>query len=282
MMKRIRVDCDDLEWLYSPDWEYYRDGQCCRHLQMIVPYRRQWKDGERFPLILFIPGSAWHRQEMYNDLPKLSGLAKRGFAIAALECRESDIARFPAQVEDVANALSFLREKAGPFHLDMDRLFLMGNSSGGHIAVMAALLDAHGLCPKLPRVRGVICESGSTDLLICASEPLPPWMQVRPSTVLLGVETIEGNEELAQKASAVPYVTRDAAIPPMCLLHSDNDPIVSVENSRALYRALEETDHQVEYYELENNDAHGGAAYFSAPILDIVEDFCTRCCTAPD
>ena len=214
---------------------------------------------------------------MYNDIPKLVELAKRGFAIGAMEYRESDIAKFPAQIEDVANALDFITEKAEQFHFDMERLFLMGNSSGGHIATMAALFDAHGLCKKLPKVSGVICECGSNEILICANEELPPWMKVRPSTVLLGIDSFDGNEEIALKASASTYVSKEVVLPPMCIFHSENDPVISVENSRTLYKALETNGHQVEYYELENNDAHCGATYFSDAILDIIQAFCERC-----
>lgn len=276
MLQRISVESADLEFLYSQDWEYWDYGSCKRHLQMILPYKREWEPGVKYPLILFIPGSAWHKQEMYNDIPKLAELAKRGYAVAALEYRESDIARFPAQVEDVANAFEFIATKAEQFHFDMERLYLMGNSSGGHIATMAALLDAHGLCKPLPKLRGVINECGSTDILICAKDPLPPWMKVRPSAVLLGVESIEGNEEVARKASASMYVTKDVKLPPMCIFHSDNDPIVSVENSRVLHEMLEKNGHKVEYYELENSDAHCGMTFFSNEILDIIQSFCER------
>lgn len=77
----------------------------------------------------------------YNDIPQYARLAERGFVVAAMEYRES---------------------------------YLMGNSSGGHIAMMSVLFSAHGLCDELPGVAGVISESGSTDLLICAAGPLPP------------------------------------------------------------------------------------------------------------
>ena len=45
---------------------------------------------------------------MYNDIPQYAILAKRGFVVAAMEYRESDLATFPAQVEDVCNALKFI------------------------------------------------------------------------------------------------------------------------------------------------------------------------------
>lgn len=276
MYKKIKIESDEIEWLYSPDWEYYDYGNCKRHLQLILPFKRQWLQDEKFPLILMIPGSAWHKQELYNDIPKFAELAKRGFAIAVLEYRESDIAHFPAQIEDVSNAFDFIASKAEQFHFDMDKLFIMGNSSGGHIAMMSVLYNAHHLCKPLPKIRGVISESGSTDILICAKETLPSWMKVRPSNVLLGIDKIEGNEELAKKASCAMYITEDIKIPPVLLLHSENDPVVSVENSRFLYKNLIKSNHESDYYELDNNNAHGGITFFSTTILDIIQDFCNK------
>lgn len=276
MKAKLVVKNQDLEWLYSPDWEYYDYGYCKRHLQMLLPFKCEWKQDEKFPIILMIPGSAWHKQELYNDIPKFTKLAERGFAIAVLEYREADMSKFPAQVEDVSNALDFIATKADQFHFDMDRIFLMGNSSGGHIAMMSALYNAHELCKTLPDIRGVISESGSTDILICAKEPLPPWMKVRPCTILLGIDQIKGNEEIAEKASCAMYITEDVTIPPVLIFHSDNDPVVSVENSRLLYDKLSNTHHEVYYYELERNDSHGGNDFFDSKILDIIQEFCDK------
>lgn len=274
MKKKIKVDTNELQWLYSQDWEYHDYGNCKRHLQIIFPYKPDMKDDERYPLILFIPGSAWHKQELYNDIPQYSNIARRGYVVAVMEYRESDISAFPSQIEDVCNALKFIPAIADNFHIDMSKIFLMGNSSGGHIAMMSALFNAHGLCEPLPQISGVISESGSTDLLICAREPLPSWMQIRPSAALLGVDTIEGNEELAEKASCVMYITKDIELPPVLLIHSEYDPIVSVENSRTLYDKLTTTQHEVVYYEIEDNSAHGGATYYDSRVLDIIQEFC--------
>lgn len=278
MQKKIKIDVNsnELQWLYSQDWEYFDYNNCKRHLQIIFPYKREMSNDEKYPLILFIPGSAWHKQEMYNDIPQYATLAKRGYVVAVMEYRESDIAIFPAQIEDVCNALKFLPTIADNFHIDLSRIYLMGNSSGGHIAMMSALFNAHGLCEKLPKISGIIAESASTDILICAKEALPPWMRIRPSAVLLGVDEIEGNEELARKASCDMYVAENIEIPPVLLIHSEYDPIVSVENSRMLYDKLHTTQHEVYYYELEGNDAHGGATYYSDAVLDVIQEFCSE------
>lgn len=278
MKQKIKIctNSNEIQWLYSQDWEYYDYGDCKRLLQIIFPFKPEMKSDERYPLILFIPGSAWHKQEMYNDIPQYATLAKRGYVVAVMEYRESDIATFPAQIDDVYNALNFIPTIADNFHIDTNNIFLMGNSSGGHIAMMSALFNAHGLCKALPKISGIISESGSTDLLICAKEPLPPWMKVRPSAVLLGVEKIEGNEELAKKASCGMYITENIQLPPVLLIHSEYDPIVSVENSRTLYEKLTDTKHEVYYYELEESNSHGGAAYYDSKVLDIIQEFCGK------
>lgn len=278
MKERIKVvtGADEVQWLYSQDWEYYDYGNCKRHLQIIFPYKRGIKNGEKYPLILLIPGSAWHKQEMYNDIPQYAALARRGYVVAAMEYRESDIAPFPAQVEDVCHALKFIPSVADHFHIDTEHIFLMGNSSGGHIAMMAVLFSAHGLCEKITNISGVILESASTDLLICSKNPLPPWLHVRPSAALLGVDKIEDHEELARRASCGTYITKGIELPAVLLLHSEFDPVVSVENSRSLYDDLVAAGHEASYYELEGTDAHGGPTYYDREVLNIVQRFCEK------
>ena len=107
----------------------------------------------------------------------------------------------------------------------------------------------------------------------CSNEPLPPWMSVRPSTVLLGIDSIEGNEEIAYKASCTSLISEDIILPPVLMFHCINDPVVSVENSRTLYEKLEEKNHSVEYYEIKDWDEHGGNIYFSETVLTIIQDF---------
>lgn len=273
MKKEIEVKFDDVEWLYSPNWEYFDYGNCKRHLQVIMPYSRKGLK-KKYPVIFYVTGAAWHKQEMYNDIPKLAELAKKGVAIVSIEVRESDIAIFPAQVEDIKNAMECVMRKISEFDLpfDMNEAYLMGHSSGGHLAMMAVLYNASEMI-KIPNVKGVILESASSDILICSNASLPAWMSVRPSAVLLGVDCIDGNEEMAYKASCTSLISEDIILPPVLMFHCINDPVVSVENSRTLYRKLDEKNHSVEYYEIKDWEEHGGNIYFSETVLSIIQDF---------
>jgi len=67
--KTITVTTNEPEWLYVPDIVYWETKELKRCLQLIIPYKTDWKKDEKVPLVLFIPGSAWHKQEMYNNIP---------------------------------------------------------------------------------------------------------------------------------------------------------------------------------------------------------------------
>lgn len=67
IFRQMKAEGDDLEWLYVPDVVYAEYETCKRCLQLIIPYRHVRKTEETFPLVIFIPGSAWYRQEVYNS-----------------------------------------------------------------------------------------------------------------------------------------------------------------------------------------------------------------------
>lgn len=278
-MKKISVAYDETEWLYAPDVVYSEIDGLQRRLQLFLPYRREWKGDVRFPVVLYVPGAAWHRQEMYNDIPKVSKLAECGMVVAMVQHRECDIAVFPAPVEDLHRAASFLISNAAQFHIDPSRLYLAGHSSGAHIALMTAFSKAAGLWGpetvgvKDYEIRGVIAQAAPSDLILCRKEELPPWMEKRPSAELLGVDDFDENLELAKQASCTTYVRDEIPLPLVLLLHGEKDGVVSVEHSRNLHRLLKDKHKDVAYYELEDVD-HCGNAFWSKEVLKIMRDFC--------
>jgi acetyl esterase/lipase len=254
------------------------DG-CQRRLQIIFPYRGEWEEDIRYPVVLYVPGAAWHRQEMYNDIPKVSKLAECGVVVAMVQHRESDIAIFPAPIEDLHRAACYLIENAKRFHIDPLRLFFAGHSAGGHVALMTAFSKANGVwgpetvSMKDYEIKGVIAQAAPSDLMLCQKEQLPSWMKKRPSAELLGVERVEDHTELAKQASCEMYISESVQLPPVVLLHGDQDSIVTVEHSRNLYQTLKHKEKSVEYYELEGV-GHNGNAFWSEEVLKIIRDFC--------
>jgi acetyl esterase/lipase len=95
----------------------------------------------KFPLIVFVQGSAWRRQQIFAHLQHLVRVCGKGYAVAMVQYRPSDIAPFPAQIQDTKTAIRFLRKNAAEYGIDPGRVALWGDSSGGHTAVMAGITE---------------------------------------------------------------------------------------------------------------------------------------------
>ncbi|OPJ61163.1 alpha/beta hydrolase [Clostridium oryzae] len=275
LLKRLAVENRELEWLYVPDVEYCKYENCKRCLQLIIPYKRNWNENKKYPIILFIPGSAWHRQEMYNSIPARAELAKRGFAIAEVQYRESELAVFPAQVIDAKKAIRFIHSIAEQFHIDTDNIFISGDSSGGHIALLAGLTATYGeldidMENSIPcKVNGIISYCAPTDMSLSNGDG--------PIEDLLGTNDVTNVPGLAKSASCATYLSAERNIPPILMFHGTQDELVSVEHSRNFFEKLKQLDKEVEYYELEN-EGHCCPTFWGNAILDIVEKFVRRNC----
>lgn len=277
MFQKIIIETEGLEWLYVPDVEYANYDGLSRKLQMIIPWRCHWEEDIRYPLVVYLPGSAFYRQEMYNSVPEFEKIAQRGFVVAALQYRESNLAKFPAQIRDVSNAITFLKHKAQEFHIDPDRIFLWGHSSGAYNSLMAGvtagLAEFDGGAGHA--IRGIVAASAPSYLSF-EPEVLDKGLteyepkDYLPELDMLGLSRFEEDMELFRKARVESYVNRD--IPPILLLHGDRDIDVTVENSRKLYRALMDAGKRVVYYEIENA-GHGGSMLWEDKFLDLATDF---------
>ena len=165
----------------------------------------------------------------------------------------------------------------------MARTFLMGNSSGGHIALLTALRQAAGIADvsellNFP-IRGVIAESAPSDLFLCAKEGVPANMPAtfHPTADLLGVSCLQEHPEKLAEASAQTYLAPDRAVPPILLLHGDRDTQVSAAHSRTLYERLTQNGAEADYIELAGVN-HGGAPFWTEDVLQIIADFIHKHC----
>ena len=89
--------------------------------------------------IVFVHGGGWTSGDKSLDWPMARHIASRGYATFCIGYRLSGTAKYPASLVDVNKALIFISQKAKEYHLDMQKLTLVGSSSGGQ---MVSLLGA--------------------------------------------------------------------------------------------------------------------------------------------
>ena len=189
------------------------------------------------PVIVYVHGGGWRHGSRRHPLPVLGAdfydrLAAQGFAVAAIDYRLSGEARFPAPLDDVRTAIGWVGEHAAGYGLDTGRVFLWGDSAGGHLALLAALTGAtaHGVVAWFPvtdlaRLPSDVADAGGVP------DPGPGSREA----LLLGApaSSVPG---LAREASPVSHAS--AAAPPVLLMHGAADDLVPPAQSIRLAEAL--------------------------------------------
>ena len=189
------------------------------------------------PVIVYVHGGGWRRGSRREPLPVLGAdfydsLTTQGFAVAAIDYRLSGEARFPAPLEDVRTAVSWVRDNAAAYGLDAGRVFLWGDSSGGHLALLAALTGT--------KVAGVVAWFPVTDLAglpsdVAEAGGVPDAGPDSREAQLLGAAP-RAVPSLAGQASPVTHAGPDA--PPVLLMHGAADDMVPAAQSIRLAEAL--------------------------------------------
>lgn len=92
------------------------------------------KDGDKTPVVLDIPGGGWmiHNRNRRDGYAKL--LAVMGAAVCVIDHRLSPQIFFPENLKDVIDAINYLGIIGAKYNFDLDKLTLIGDSSGAHLA----------------------------------------------------------------------------------------------------------------------------------------------------
>src|SRR5271154_6142912 len=95
------------------------------------------KGRAKAPVLVAVHGGGWQigNRQFYRYWGLF--LARAGYAVFAIEYRLGST--YPAAVYDTKAAVQFVRAKAAVFDLDPDRIGLIGDSAGGHLASLVAL-----------------------------------------------------------------------------------------------------------------------------------------------
>lgn len=94
-----------------------------------------------YPVILAFHGRHEDKTGPEMEAP-LMGLS-RGYAVACVNYREAEEARFPADVMDAKAAVRFLKANASKYHLDGSHVAAWGDSFGGKLAAFIGTTSSH-------------------------------------------------------------------------------------------------------------------------------------------
>jgi acetyl esterase/lipase len=226
------------------------------------------------PLVVYVHGGAWKDG---NKTQYPAFLVEQGFAVASLDFRSTNLAPFPANVQDIKAGIRFLRANAARYGYRADRIALMGASSGGHLAALVGTTNGDAALEgtvgdsrgSSSSVQAIVSYYGASNLTTILAQSTPFGLDVRKPALqlLLGAQP-DAVPELARQASPVFHV--DAGDPPLMLLHGDQDAQMPINQSHELEGAYRKAGLPVEFYVLHGVGHDGGPFFRGEPVEKVV------------
>ncbi|QEH35498.1 Carboxylesterase NlhH [Aquisphaera giovannonii] len=215
------------------DITYKKAGDAELKLDITAP-----KGGGPYPAVLVIHGGGWRAGNKKDCQIMMPDLARRGYVAVSPQYRFCPKETFPAQLDDVKEAVRWVKAHAKEYRVDPDRVGAMGFSAGGHLSLMLGLtgpsdgLEGPGAEGGADtKVVAVVNFFGPTDL---AADDIPQG--VRPMVKDLLGATPREKPELAARASPLTYVSKgDAAI---LTFQGTKDPLVPHTQATKLADAM--------------------------------------------
>ena len=210
---------------------------------------------ELMPAVLLIHGGGWAGGSHIGYYAPW--LVAHGYFTASIEYRLSGEAPWPAQIEDCKLAVRWLRANAAKFHVNPDRIGVMGHSAGGHLASCLGTLGnakeregQGGFEGVSSRVQAVVDQCGPADFTPEAGPAVGTNRTDHPGLVKLFGGTYAEKPGLWRHASPALHATADA--PPFLIVHGEKDALVPIAQSERLAAALKSAGASVDFIRVKN------------------------------
>ena len=175
------------------------------------------------PVVIFWHGGGWVKGDRAAYAFAGRALASEGFVVIVPDYRKVPQVRFPAFLEDGAEAVRWTRDNIAKFGGDPERIVLAGHSAGAHTAIMLAL-DPRWL-------RAVDVDQGIVKAAVGLSGPYDfyPFNKRR---------SIDAMGQAPDPLATQPIRFARADAPPLLLATSDADTVVRARNTNNLAAKL--------------------------------------------
>lgn len=175
------------------------------------------------PTVLVIHGGGWGSGARDDGYVKsiCEHLQATGYAAVSVSYRLAPEWRFPAQLDDMSEAVRWLASNGAEHGLDASRIAVWGYSAGAHMASLLAMQ------PQAVPIVAVIAGGIPADLR--------KWPNSKMVKDLLG-KSRDDAPELWAEASPVTHV--NAQTPPHFLYHGRLDTMVSYQQAKQMQAAL--------------------------------------------
>ncbi len=197
-----------------------------------------------FPVILSVHGGRWFREsKSTHSAIKVRDWAAFGYVAVSIDYRLIGCSPAPACYQDVLCAIRWLHANPHKYPIDNKRIFLIGQSAGGHLVSLAATLGDG----PFKRTGGWEDQPHDFRAMICVSSPYELTKLDWGSGW-----TPSSEEPVAARQLASPINHISAKMKPILILHSDDDKSVPIQQALDMVNALKKAKVQHRFVHYQN------------------------------
>lgn len=183
---------------------------------------KQAKSTELSPVVVMIHGGGWRTGNKSHQVPTAKWLASKGYVGVSVQYRLSDQALYPAGLDDINDAIRWLKDNHKKFAIDPNKVAILGASSGAHMATLLGAQGSHDmLSGPYKEVQAIINIDGVANL---ASEDARVF-EDKPNKISYAALWLGGryvNDPASwHKASPTEYLSKNT--PPILFVNSSYD-----------------------------------------------------------
>lgn len=206
-------------------------------------------DKEKNPLIVLVHGGSWVQGERSDLNHLLFSLSAKGYTVATLdydlvkyeEILEGDYENMYSQEMSVDAGIEYLVKHSKDYHIDTDKIVLLGESAAGQICGNLAERNADHPQDFDYKISGLIELYGMTDLkklIYSVDENFSKGVSLAMmSFIFAGHE----NEDLMEEVEKVDFLYNVTdKLPPVLFIHGTGDRKVPISYSLKAYETLKE------------------------------------------
>ena len=113
------------------------------YMDICVPISYMTDENRKYPVIVSVHGGGWFYgdKELYSHY--CCFLAERGYVVVNFNYRLSPQNKYPAAIEDVAYLIRYIHENAQTLGIDMDNLYMVGDSAGAQLTANYCIIASN-------------------------------------------------------------------------------------------------------------------------------------------
>ena len=123
-------------FVVRPDIVYDRINGVELALDLYTPSRLS---NVKLPVLVFIHGGCFNAGSRKAVPNEVKAMADEGFVVVSVGYRLAQVAKYPAAVTDVQQAIRYLRRHADQLSIDANKIAVHGESAGGYLAATLGL-----------------------------------------------------------------------------------------------------------------------------------------------